>query len=181
MDHSPKEPLFTPKEWLIVLSVWFVFAAVVFSMDPEWIGWAAPLVFGGALVATGPPPHSMLATPPRDVFETAFLVSLLSIAVLELLQVQRGEPWLGWLGKLGLSLKGGGFQRSARRFQRLLLHPNYDARTLQSTRRDSSIGQEIWQRYPASAQDRVTTSSQRSRVIPRGLRLGGPKDHRSLH
>jgi hypothetical protein len=181
MDHSPNEPLFTPKEWLIVLSVWFVFAATVFSMDPEWIGWAAPLVFGGALVATGPPPNSMLSTPPREVFEPAFLVSLLSIAVLELLQVHRGEPWLGWLGKLRVSLRGGGFRRRARRFQRLELPRDYDARALQSTRRESSIGQEIWQRYPASAQGRVTTSSQRSRIIPRGLRLGGPEDHRSLH
>ena len=181
MDRPPTEPLFTPMEWLIVLSLWFLYAVAIFSMDPEWVGWAAPLAFGGALVATGPPPSSVLNAPPREVFETASLVSLLSVAVLELLLVQRGEPGLGWFGKFRASLRAGGLSRRAQRFHHMMLRRNNAVRALQSARRDSSIGQEIWQRYPASAQGRVTTSSQRSRIIPRGLRIGSPEDLRSLH
>lgn len=176
MNPASKEPLFTPQEWLIVVSVWFLYAVTLFSMDPEWVGWAAPLAFGGALVAANPPPPSCaLSASPADVFHMGFLASLLSVAVLEILLVQRGESGLGWLAKCGASLRGGGFKRRAQRLQHLMPRRNFQVRVLQSVRRDSSIGEDIGQSHPA-AQGLVTPLPQRGRIIPRGLREGGPED-----
>jgi hypothetical protein len=179
MGHPRNEPLFTPQEWLIVVSLWIAYAGVLFSMDPEWVGWAAPLAFGGALVASSPPPSSALPASPAGGFEAAFLLSLLSVAALELLQVRRGEPSLGWLAKLRESFRAGGLRRQVQRFQQMMLLRNFAVRTLQSSRRGSSIGQEIWHRHQA-AQGRVIPSPQSSGIIPRSLREGSPEDLRSL-
>ena len=50
-----------------------IYSSILFSLDPEWVGWAAPLAFGGALYAAGPPPASAHLGSPGDVFPMAYL------------------------------------------------------------------------------------------------------------
>jgi len=170
MGHTPKEPLFTRKELLLVGSLGVIYAAVIFSMDPEWVGWAAPVAFGGALTAAGPPPTAEFSAPPREFFEAACYLSVLSLAALSVLAFLRGEPGLGWFAWLRESIEAVRRSRFAHSFLHIMPRWKPDARALLPPRRGSSIGQENWGHHPASpAQGHVTTASQRSRIVPRGL------------
>ncbi len=94
-----KEPLFTVKELLFGVALCTVYTALLLSMDPEWIGWAAPLVFGGALAASGPPPVPVFSASPREVLQMASSMSLFSLLALGLLIAVRGEHGIGWFAR----------------------------------------------------------------------------------
>ncbi len=99
MGDPEKEPLCTVKELLVFGVFCVVYSSILFSLDPEWVGWAAPLVFGGALYAADPPPASAHLDSPQHVFPTAYLcyaLSLLGIVLLTLVQDKRQPSWLLW-------------------------------------------------------------------------------------
>jgi len=170
MDPSPKEPLFTRKELLLIVSLWVLYGAAILSMDPEWVGWAGPLISGGALVATDPPPFPVFRASPREVFGAASFVSLLSLATLSLVSFLRGEPLLGLFARQGKCAELMRQMRFARNFQLTIRRWKLAARALLPARRGSSIEQESWESHPPrSVQGRVTRASQRSRFVPRGL------------
>jgi len=76
------EPLFTFKELLVYVALCSVYAAILFSLDPEWVGWAGPLALGGALCATDPPPGPPVLSSPDEAFATASIFSVLSFVCL---------------------------------------------------------------------------------------------------
>jgi hypothetical protein len=100
LKDDAKEPLFTAKGWAAVALVGCVYAAIYFSMDPEWVAWAAPLAFGGALYPTGPAPASLQLSFPGQVMPMAYLFSVAALFALALLAGSAGRPrsvWLHWL------------------------------------------------------------------------------------
>jgi hypothetical protein len=95
-----KEPLFTAKGWAALALLGCVYAAILFSMDPEWIAWAAPLAFGGALYAPGPTPASVQIWSPGDVMSMAYLFSVGSLVALALVAATTEKSrsvWSHWL------------------------------------------------------------------------------------
>ena len=100
MKDDAKEPLFTAQGWAAVAVMGCVYAAILFSLDPEWVAWAAPLAFGGALYAPGPPPASVQLWSPGDVMPMAYLFSVGSLLALALLGEAAGKSrsaWSHWL------------------------------------------------------------------------------------
>jgi hypothetical protein len=95
------------KELLFGMALCALYTALLLSMNPEWVGWAAPLVFGGALVASGPPPVPVFSAPPREVFEMASSMSLFSLLALGLLSAIRGERGVGRFARARQSLETG--------------------------------------------------------------------------
>lgn len=98
-DHS-KEPIFTAKGWAALALLGCVYAAILFSMDPEWVAWAAPLAFGGALYAPGPTPACVQLWFPGHVMSMAYLFSVGSLLALALLADTAGKSrsvWWHWL------------------------------------------------------------------------------------
>jgi len=95
MGDPKKEPLCTVKELLVFGLICVVYSSVLFSLDPEWVAWAAPLAFGGALYAGDPPPASVYLAPPQGVFPMAFLFGVLSLLALALipLVVSKHRNW----------------------------------------------------------------------------------------
>lgn len=87
MADTEKEPLCTVKELLVFGVICIVYSTVLFSLDPEWVGWAAPLAFGGALYTADLPPASANLGSPDDVIVVAFLYGLVSLLAFSLL------PW----------------------------------------------------------------------------------------
>ncbi len=87
-------------------------------MDPEWVGWAAPIVFGGVLYAGDPPPTSAHLGSPHDVLLMAYLcdvVSLFAIVLVALVREKRHLNWLSWLkrdAEMGNTAKVRSFLRS---------------------------------------------------------------------
>lgn len=170
MGHTSKEPLFTPKELLLVASLWVFYAVAIFSMGPEWVAWAAPVAFGGALTAAAPQPTPEFSAPPGEFFAAASYLSVLSLAALSVLAALRGERGLGLFARLTESIQAVRRSRFAHSFLHIMPRWKPDARALLPSRRGSSIGQENWGHHPAApAQGHVTTASQRSRIVPRGL------------
>jgi hypothetical protein len=89
MKESAKDPLFTLDGVLLWAIYAVVCAAILFSLDPEWVAWAAPLAFGGSLYAADPPPASAHLALSHDVLPWAFLygcVALLAITLFDLVQ-----------------------------------------------------------------------------------------------
>jgi hypothetical protein len=92
MKDPEKEPLCTVKELLAFGVICVVYGSILFSLDPEWVAWAAPLVFGGSLYAADPPPASAGLGSTPHVFLVACLygvLSLFSIVLLTLLRDRR--------------------------------------------------------------------------------------------
>lgn len=101
MKVSDDERLFTKTELLIYAVIAVVYSAVLFSLDPEWVAWAAPLAFGGSLCAQDPPPASAHLGSPQDVLPLAYVYSVLSLLALALVPLVRSKPnWLSWLANL---------------------------------------------------------------------------------
>jgi len=100
MKDPAEEPLFTVKGLLLFAAYGVVYSWIVFSLDPEYVAWAFPLVFGGSLYASDPPPASAHLAPPSDVLPLAYLYSclaLFAIVLLNLVQSRRHLDWLSWL------------------------------------------------------------------------------------
>ena len=97
MGDPEKEPLCTVKELLVFGVFCVVYSSILFSLDPEWVGWAAPLVFGGALYAADPPPSSVHLDSPQHVFAMAYLCDVLSLFAIVLLTLVREKQHLSWL------------------------------------------------------------------------------------
>jgi hypothetical protein len=96
MGNPEKEPLCTLKELLVFGVICIIYSSILFSLDPEWVGWAAPLAFGGALYAADPPPASAHLGSPRDVFAMAYLCDVLSLFVIVLLTLAWDRRHLSW-------------------------------------------------------------------------------------
>lgn len=95
--ERPEEPIFTAKGVLLLAIYGAVYAAIIFSMDPEWVGWAGPMVFGALYVPNPPPP---LFRDPRAALEMGSWMSLLALLALVLVSVIRGEKPLGFWRRL---------------------------------------------------------------------------------
>jgi hypothetical protein len=105
MKEQAKDPLFTTKGIILLALYGCIYAKIMFSMDPEWVGWAGPMALGALYVPNQPPP---LGLPPKAVFEMGSLVSLLSLLFLGIIGIVRKErsigvwPWFeAWLKKQG--------------------------------------------------------------------------------
>ena len=99
MGNPEKEPLCTVKELLVFGVICIIYSSIIFSLDPEWVGWAAPLVFGGSLYAADPPPASAHLGSTLHVFLMAYLygvLSLFGIVLLTLVRSRRRLSWLWW-------------------------------------------------------------------------------------
>ncbi len=112
-----KEPLCTVKELLAFGVICVVYSSILFSLDPEWVGWAAPLAFGGSLYAADPPPASALRGSPGDVFLMAYLCDVLSLFGIVLLTLVRDRRRLNWLWWFKAESESGSI-RKVRRFLR---------------------------------------------------------------
>jgi hypothetical protein len=100
MKDPDEGPLFTVKGVLLFAAVGVVYGWILFSLDPEYVAWAAPLAFGGSLYTSAPPPASAHLAVPGDVLPVAFVygcLALLAIALFELVQSRRHLDWLSWL------------------------------------------------------------------------------------
>jgi hypothetical protein len=166
---DPGEPLFTLKEMIVGALLFTAYAAILFSLDPQWVGWAGPLVFGGALYAADAPPVRLISLSPQETFEMASVLSLVSVFVLGLLITLRGEPRLGWLSWVWRRLRESG------------LRWKLAARALSSTRSSDSIEPVCERRPLAAGQQRVATTPQSCRVVRRDPGMGSPEDLQPLH
>lgn len=170
MCHQPKEPLFTPKQWVLVMSLGAFYALVLFSVGPQWVAWAGPVAFGGALSVAGPPPTPTFSASPGETFSVAEFLCLLSLGALTLVARLRKEPGLGWFVWLRHTIQALQTEQFWRGFHHIMAHWKLDARALLPARRGSSIGQENWGRHPAEpARGHVNPASQRSRAVPGNL------------
>ena len=100
MKDPENDPLFTVNGILLFVVVGIVYGLILFSLDPEWVAWAAPLAFGGSLYASDPPPASAQLALPRDVLPWAYLygcLALFAIVLLNLVQDRQHLDWLSWL------------------------------------------------------------------------------------
>ncbi len=97
MAVPAKEPIFTTRGWLAYGAMCVIYAAILFSLDPQWVAWAAPLAFGGALVATDPPPASAHLGLSPGLMVMAWAFSIASLLALALLGLTRSWPRLRWL------------------------------------------------------------------------------------
>jgi len=84
VETPGREPLCTVKELLVFRVICIVYGSIIFSSDPEWVAWAAPMAFGGALYTADPPPASVHLASPQDVFPVAFFFGVLSLFALAL-------------------------------------------------------------------------------------------------
>jgi hypothetical protein len=96
MGDPAKEPLCTVKELLVFALICVLYCSIIFSLDPEWVAWAAPLVFGGGLYAADPPPASAHLGSPHDVFPIAYLCDALCLLGLVLLPMVSDKRRFSW-------------------------------------------------------------------------------------
>jgi hypothetical protein len=100
MKDPDKDPLFTVKGIILFAVVGVIYASILFSLDPEWVAWAAPLAFGGSLCASVPPPASVHLALSGGELPWAYLygcLALFAITLLDLVQSRRHLNWLSWL------------------------------------------------------------------------------------
>ena len=111
MGNPDKEPLCTAKELLVFGVICIVYSSIFFSLDPEWVGWAAPLVFGGTLCAADPPPASAHLDSPQHVFPMAYLFYTLSLVGLVFLTLFRDGRHSGWRRSFRAELRSSSIAR----------------------------------------------------------------------
>ena len=92
MKEQAKDPLFTTKGIILLALYGCIYAKAIFSMDPEWVGWAGPMALGALYVPNQPPP---LDIPPKAVFEMCSFLSLLSLLFLGIITIVRKEKSFG--------------------------------------------------------------------------------------
>lgn len=111
MADPEKEPLCTVKGLLLFAVVCVVYSSILFSLDPEYVGWAAPLVFGGSLYASDPPPASAHLALPGDVLPAAYLYGCLALVVIMFLNLVQNRQHLNWLSWLKTASEHGSVAR----------------------------------------------------------------------
>jgi hypothetical protein len=176
VGNPEKEPLCTVKELLVFGVICIVYSLILFSLDPEWVGWAAPLVFGGALYSADPPPASAHLGSPHDVFPMAYMYGFLSLFGIELLNMVKDRRHLTWLFWLKAESESGSVAK-VRSFLRS--HSCLRARALNSQPASASILQQG--ATTSHCEERVAALSHRSGPISRDHTAGCPKDLQPLH
>jgi hypothetical protein len=71
-----------------------VYSWILFSLDPVYVAWAAPLVFRGSLYASDPPPASAHLALPGDVLPLAYLSGCAALFAIVLLNLVQKGPHL---------------------------------------------------------------------------------------
>jgi hypothetical protein len=107
MKDPEKEPLCTVKELLAFGVICVVYTSILFSLDPQWVAWAAPLVFGGSLYAADPPPASAHLSSTPHVFLMACLYGVLSLFSIVLLTLVRDRRHLSGLLRFNAASESG--------------------------------------------------------------------------
>lgn len=105
------DPLFTLNGVLLWTLYAVVCALILFSLDPEWVAWAAPLAFGGSLYASDPPPASAQLALSRDVLPWAYLYGCAALFALMLLDLVLSRQHLKWLSGLKAECQHGSVAR----------------------------------------------------------------------
>ena len=94
MKNTQDDRLFTGKGLLIGACFFSIYAAILFSIDPEWILWAGPMTLGALYV---PSPAPQLFDNPQHALQAASVFSFLGLLTLVLLMATVGEVRFGWL------------------------------------------------------------------------------------
>lgn len=111
MKDSAKDPLFTVNGVLLWTIYAVVCASILFSLDPQWVAWAAPLAFGGSLSAADPPPASAQFALSRDVLPWAYLYGCVALFALTLLDLVLRRQRFKWLSGLKAEYEHGSVAR----------------------------------------------------------------------
>jgi hypothetical protein len=99
------DPLFTVNGVLLWMIYAVVCASILFSLDPAWVAWAAPLAFGGSLSASDPPPASAQLALSRDLLPWAYLYGCVALFAITLLDLVHSRQQHGKLARLRTFLK----------------------------------------------------------------------------
>jgi hypothetical protein len=110
MKDRAKDPLFTVNGVLLWAIYAVVCALILFSLEPEWVAWAAPLAFGGSLYASDPPPASAQFALSRDLLPWAYLYGCVALFALLLLDLFLGRHFK-WLSGLKAECQRGSVAR----------------------------------------------------------------------
>jgi hypothetical protein len=97
MRDRENDPMFTLDGVLLWTVYAVVCALILFSLDPQWVAWAAPLAFGGSLYASDPPPASAQLALSRDVLPWAYLYGCAALFALLFLDLALSRQHLKWL------------------------------------------------------------------------------------
>jgi len=175
VKNSGEQPLFTLKGLLAGAVLFSVYGVILFSLDPEWVGWAGPLVFGGALYAADPPPP--LFSSPEEALQMSSLFSLLSFFILGLIIAIRGERNLAWLSWLRAGLAGLWKARNHLRSRRSIQLPPLD-----STHNTNSINSQAWNsQHLAVGEEDAATPPHTGGSVSRDLGVASPEGLQALH
>lgn len=111
MKDPDNDPLFTVNGVLLWTVYAVVCASILFSLDPEWVAWAAPLAFGGSLYASDPPPAWAQLALSRDVLPWAYLYGCVALFALLLVDLVISRQHLKWLSGLKAECEHGNVAR----------------------------------------------------------------------
>ena len=56
MKNHTEERIFTKKGLAISLLFYSIYAVILYSLDPGWVGWTGPMILGALYVPNSPPP-----------------------------------------------------------------------------------------------------------------------------
>lgn len=111
MKDPANDPLFTVNGVLLWTIYAVVCASILFSLDPAWVAWAAPLAFGGSLYASDLPPTSAQLALSRDVLPWAYLYGCVALFAITLLDLVLSRQHLKWLSGLKAECHHGNLAR----------------------------------------------------------------------
>jgi hypothetical protein len=110
MKDRENDPLFTVNGVLLWTIYAVLCASILFSLDPQWVAWAAPLAFGGSLYASDPPPAPAHLALSRDLLPWAYLYGCVALFALTLLDLLLGRR-LKWRSGLRAECQHGSVAR----------------------------------------------------------------------
>ncbi len=180
MKNHKEDRIFRQKDLVISGLLFSIYGLILFSLDPQWVMWAGPMVLG-ALYVPDPPPAILFFSSPREAFQLASLFSLVSLFALGLLIIIRGERRYHWLYRFKAPLENGGFTGIAKVEDGLRSSQALKSRVLISRVTDANIMASAWTcNQLAAGQEGAATLPHGRRVVSRDLGLGGPEDLRPL-
>lgn len=178
MRNHTEERIFTKKGLAIGLLLYSIYGVILFSIDPEWVGWAGPMIFGALYVPNSPPP---LFPDPKAAIQTASLFSLLSLAVLLLLMPMVGEVRFGWLSWLKARVRNGGLRGGANPANSQGSEREVLSWTLISAARNGNMNASAQTcDLAAVGQERGTVLPHSRRAVSQNVECGTPEDIESL-